>query len=101
MAASTSFNRAFLEIVAKTDYVNTLQQRVKWKRLKTSVKVGQLILLRNATLSPCKWDLGRITQCHVGSDGLIRVVTVKTATEYKRPIVKLCLLPIDCETRAD
>ena len=86
----------------QTDYVNTLQQRIKWQKLKTPVKVGQLVLLRNATLPPCKWELGRITQCHAGSDGLIRVVTVKTAmSEYTRPIVKLCLLPIDCETRSD
>ncbi|XP_077262536.1 uncharacterized protein LOC143897601 [Temnothorax americanus] len=86
----------------QTDYVNTLQQRVKWRKLQTPVKVGQLVLLRNATLPPCKWELGRITQCRAGSDGLIRVVNVKTATsEYTRPIVKLCLLPIDCETRSD
>lgn len=85
----------------KNDYVNTLQQRVKWKKTKPPIKIGQMILLRNSTLPPCKWELGRVTRCHPGSDGLIRVVTVKTATsEYKRPIVKLCLLPIDIESIA-
>ena len=86
----------------QTDYVNTLQQRIKWQKLKPLVTVGQLVLLQNATLPPCKWLLGRITQCHPGSDGLVRVVTVKTATaEYTRPIVKLCLLPINSETHSD
>lgn len=78
------------------DYVNTLQQRGKWRTERAPIKVGQLVLLRNSTLPPCKWELGRITQCHSGSDGFTRVVTVKTAnSEYKRPIVKLCLLPIE------
>ncbi|EZA48601.1 hypothetical protein X777_13669 [Ooceraea biroi] len=62
------------------------------------LKIGQLVLLRNASLPPGKWELGRITQCHPGADGCVRVVTVKTAaSEFKRPIVKLCVLPVDCE----
>lgn len=81
------------------DYVNTLQQRVKWKKItKDRLQTGQLVLIRNPLLLPCKWELGRIVQCHAGIDGLIRVVTVRTtSSEYKRPIGKLCLLPIDVE----
>ncbi|XP_071575751.1 uncharacterized protein [Temnothorax nylanderi] len=81
----------------QTDYVNTLQQRAKWRRTgKERIQVGQLVLLRNPLLPPCKWELGRIIQCHAGSDDVVRVVTVKTATSvYKRPVVKICLLPID------
>ncbi|XP_011690496.1 PREDICTED: uncharacterized protein LOC105451622 [Wasmannia auropunctata] len=80
----------------KHDYVNTLQQRVKWRKPQPSIQVGQLVLLRNSALPPCKWELGRVTQCHAGTDTLVRVVTVKTATsEYQRPIEQLCLLPID------
>lgn len=84
-----------------TDYVNTLQQRSKWRRAQPSIKIGQLVLLQNATLPPCKWELGRVTQCYPGADGLTRVVSVKTASsEYKRPIAKLCLLPVDSESLA-
>lgn len=54
------------------------------------------MLLRNLSLPPCKWEMGRVVQCHPGTDGLVRVVTVKTAAmEYKRPIVKLCILPVN------
>ncbi|XP_011341002.2 uncharacterized protein LOC105281452 [Ooceraea biroi] len=75
------------------------QVRKKWRQEQPSIKSGQLVLIRNATLPPCKWELGRVTQCHPGADGLVRVVTVRTATaEYKRPIVKLCILPVDCAT---
>lgn len=63
----------------QTDYVNTLQQRFKWQKVQNPVKLGQLILLSNSTLPPCKWELGHITHCHTGSDGLVRVVTVRTS----------------------
>ena len=37
-----------------------------------------------------------MSSSHPGADGVIRVVTLKTADgELQRPIVKLCLLPID------
>ncbi|EZA59726.1 hypothetical protein X777_16375, partial [Ooceraea biroi] len=82
-----------------TDYVNTLQQRQKWRKEQPSIKPGQLVLVRNALLPPCKWELGRVTQCHPGADGCVRVVSVKTANlELKRPIVKLCVLPVECES---
>jgi len=86
----------------QSDYINTLQQRTKWKRkIQHDLCVGQLVLMRNDLLPPCKWELGRIKQCHPGLDGLTRVVTIKTAnSEYKRPLSKLCLLPIDVERSA-
>lgn len=57
-----------------------------------------MVLLKNSKVPPCKWEMGRVTQCHPGGDGLIRVVTLKTATsELVRPIHQLCVLPIDCE----
>lgn len=81
------------------DYINTLQQRNKWRQSQTSVKVGSLVLIRNDLLPPCKWELGRITRCHQGSDGLVCVVSVRTASsEYTRPIVKVCVLPVELES---
>lgn len=84
----------------QADYVNTLQQRTKWRNVQPSVQIGTMVLHRNSTLPPCKWELGRVTKCHEGPDGLVRVVSVKTAnSEYKRPIRQLCLLPIEIETK--
>lgn len=77
------------------DYVNTLQQRTKWRTRQPSIETGQLVLLRNTMLPPCKWELGRIVRTNPGPDGLTRVVTMKTAqSEFKRPIGKICVLPI-------
>ncbi|XP_071576355.1 uncharacterized protein [Temnothorax nylanderi] len=88
--------------VWQADYVNTLQQRIKWKTVQPSVKIGTMVLIRNPLLPPCKWELGRIIQCHQGSDGLVRVVVVRTArAEYTRPITKLCLLPVEINKLAE
>jgi len=43
-----------------------------------------------------EWPLGRVLEIHPGKDGKTRVVTVRTRTStLTRPIVKLCLFPID------
>ncbi|XP_076301681.1 uncharacterized protein LOC143219696 [Lasioglossum baleicum] len=78
----------------QSDYVNTLQQRSRWRQTRTPLELGQLVLIRHPTAPPCKWKLGRVTRLHPGSDGLTRVVTVRTAqSEFQRPIVQLCALP--------
>ncbi|XP_029164817.1 uncharacterized protein LOC114936015 [Nylanderia fulva] len=83
----------------QTDYINTLQQKTKWRKEKPSIQIGSLVLIQNPLLPPCKWELGRVIQCHPGSDGLTRVVSIKTASsEYKRPITKICLLPIEVKS---
>ncbi|XP_076660431.1 uncharacterized protein LOC143363785 [Halictus rubicundus] len=85
-----------------TDYVQTLLQRPKWKTRQNLTKVGQIVLLRNTNTPPCTWALGRIVACHPGDDGLVRVVTVKTAqAEFKRPIAKLCFLPVAINEASD
>lgn len=78
-----------------------LQQRPKWKIAQRLATVGRIVLLRNALAPPCKWELGRITECHLDDDGITRVVTVRTAlSQYKRP-VKLCFLPIDINNESE
>lgn len=53
------------------------------------------MLLKDEQMPPTKWALGRITETHEGKDKLVRAVTVKTQNNtYKRPIVKICRLPI-------
>ena len=42
---------------------------------------------------PTKWPFDKVIQTHTGKDGLVRVVTIKTATgTYKRPVTKIALL---------
>ncbi|XP_011859049.1 PREDICTED: uncharacterized protein LOC105556566 [Vollenhovia emeryi] len=59
------------------------------------LKIGSLVLITDERLPPCKWPLARITALHPGKDGLVRVVTLKTATTTLiRPVIKLSVLPI-------
>ncbi|KYN19393.1 hypothetical protein ALC57_08275 [Trachymyrmex cornetzi] len=51
------------------------------------------------SVPPNKWELPRIQQIHPGSDGLVRVVTIRTALSLlKQPITQLCKLPINCKS---
>ncbi|XP_046391592.1 uncharacterized protein LOC124159726 [Ischnura elegans] len=77
------------------EYLHHLQQRTKWRDTKENFTVGQLVIVRDDRYPPSKWPLGRITEVHPGSDGLVRVVTVKMAnTTLQGPIVRLSPLPM-------
>ncbi|XP_071573006.1 uncharacterized protein [Temnothorax nylanderi] len=78
------------------EYVHHLQQLKKWRKTSPNLEVGTLVLLKDELQPPAKWALARVTALHPGSDGLVRVVTIKTATTaFKRPITKLCPLLIE------
>lgn len=78
------------------DYLTTLQQRNKWRFIKNNLKIGDIVVIKEDNLPPCKWVLGSIQEVYPGRDGSKRVALVKTAnSQYKRPISKLCLLPME------
>lgn len=82
------------------EYLTRLQQRPKWKKEIKNVEPGNLVLIRDEQLPPSKWLLGRIMETQPGRDGFTRVVTIKTKnTILKRPITKVCPLPIDDNDR--
>lgn len=79
-----------------SEFITRLQQRPKWMKPKPNLEVGQLVIIKDERMPPLKWKLGRVLAVHPGSDGLVRVATLKTeGGELKRPIVKLALLPIE------
>ncbi|XP_011879269.1 PREDICTED: uncharacterized protein LOC105568304 [Vollenhovia emeryi] len=76
-------------------YLQRQQAISKWHHRNNEIKVGSLVLITDERLPPCKWPLARITALHPGKDGLVRVVTLKTATTTLiRPVIKLSVLPI-------
>ena len=79
------------------EYLTTLNKYNKWFHPKRNVSVGDVVIVREDNLVPCKWSLARVAQVYTGKDGLVRVVTVKTAQGiYKRPVTKIAvLLPIE------
>ncbi|CAL8069017.1 unnamed protein product [Orchesella dallaii] len=74
----------------RDEYLVTLQQRHKWFRKEENVKIDDLVIIKEDNSPPGKWKLARVINVQPGTDGQVRVATVKTATsEYQRPIVKL------------
>ena len=79
----------------KRDYLQTLQQRTKWHQPVQNLSIGDIVLVVSENSPPTKWPLGRITVTFPGSDGLVRVVEIRTAnSSLKRPITKVCRLPV-------
>lgn len=76
------------------EYFHTLQARAKWNTPQVPVQVGQVVIVKDDLSPPLMWNIGIITAIYPGSDGVIRVVQVRTKTgSYKRPVVKVCPLP--------
>lgn len=84
------------------DYLHTLQQRRKWQTAEDNIRVGDLVLVLEDNQPPSKWAVGRIVEAHPGSDGRVRVVSIRAKDSvYKRSIVKVARLPIDQEDQDD
>ncbi|XP_025830426.1 uncharacterized protein LOC108738361 [Agrilus planipennis] len=72
------------------EYLNELNIHHKWTAGKPTVQENAIVLLKEETVPPVQWILGRIIKTYPGADGIIRTVTVKTAKSVKN----LALLPI-------
>jgi len=91
MAASSTLQSASVEKVVI--YLNSLQQRSKWRSQQPDLQPGILVLLRENNLPPMSWKPAVISENFPGSDGHVRVVTMKTSSgQFKRPIHKLLAL---------
>jgi len=77
------------------EYLNTLQQRTKWTQKSKNLQVGDLVLVQLNT-PPLTWPLARVTAVNPGSDGVVRVVNLKTSNgNLTRPSHKLYPLPME------
>ncbi|XP_057329918.1 uncharacterized protein LOC130670521 [Microplitis mediator] len=82
-----------------TECLQSHQSISKWNTSYHDIAVGSLVLLSDERYPLRKWPLARVIQLHPGADGLIRVVTLKTASSnHKRPISKLVLLTVSSTT---
>ncbi|XP_018313283.1 uncharacterized protein [Mycetomoellerius zeteki] len=71
----------------------------KWTNKTHDLGVGSMVLIIDERYPSAKWPLGRVLETYPGKDGLVRVATVKTQSSVlRRPIVKLCLLPVQTES---
>ncbi|XP_045458533.1 uncharacterized protein LOC123668885 [Melitaea cinxia] len=79
------------------EYLTKFLHRYKWATPSSSPAVGDIVVVKEDGLPPCRWLYGRIIDTHPGLDNVVRVVTIKTNknTVLKRPTSKLCILPIE------
>lgn len=80
------------------EYLHQLQPRGKWfhDSANTPLREGSMVVLIDNTVPPLQWRLARVHQLHPGADGVTRVVTVRIGNTFsKRPVVKVCPLPVD------
>lgn len=77
------------------EYLHQMQQRTKWQQQQPNIEVGDVVLVHDELLHPTKWKMGRVLEVHPGSDGAVRVATVKCEkSAIKRAIAKLSVLPV-------
>ncbi|XP_028159005.1 uncharacterized protein LOC114351861 [Ostrinia furnacalis] len=77
------------------EYLTQFLQRYKWANKTPEPRIGDVVLVKEDDLPPAKWLMGIITEKHKGLDNLTRVVSIKCRdTIIKRPVVKLCVLPV-------
>ncbi|XP_055615326.1 uncharacterized protein LOC129761617 [Toxorhynchites rutilus septentrionalis] len=80
----------------RKEYLSELNNQRKRISLPIDIRVGQMILVQDENKPSIAWPLGRIESTHPGEDGVVRVVTIKTANgSYKRPVSKIFPLPFD------
>ncbi|XP_053691451.1 uncharacterized protein LOC128739969 [Sabethes cyaneus] len=79
------------------EYLQQLQSRAS-NSCSPPVKIepGRIVVVREDNVPPTKWPLAKITAIHPGKDGIVRVVTLKTAAadNVVRPVAKIALLPM-------
>ncbi len=98
----------------KNEFLQSLQDRQKWKTPRRNVSVGDVVLIRDQDLPRNRWQLPRVVQVFPSKDGLVCRVRLaladqslsnqgkrtKPVTYLERPIQKLVLLleNTDCGT---
>ncbi|GAA53269.1 hypothetical protein CLF_109917 [Clonorchis sinensis] len=78
------------------EYLPTLQIRQKWSLKTRNLKEDDVVLVVSDGVQKERWPLGIVPSCAVCSDGIVRTVSVKTATgTIRRGTRRLCLLEGD------
>ncbi|XP_059217410.1 uncharacterized protein LOC131994651 [Stomoxys calcitrans] len=76
----------------KSEYLNELHRRYKWKYQQDNIQVNDLVVIRDERY-PTEWKLGRVFKTYPGVDQNTRVVDIRTSNGIvSRPITKIVKL---------
>lgn len=82
-----------LSRLSRWTLIDRIQQDF-WKRWRTKVHPGMLVLINQDHFPPCQRPLERITALNPGPDSVSRVADVHTTSGViRRPLIKLFSLP--------
>ena len=74
----------------RREYLPQLNKRHRWQQRGSNIKIGDLVAVIDDNDLSRKWNLGRISKVMPSSDGVVRVVEIRTKSGlYTRPVVKL------------
>ena len=83
----------------RKSYLHELQARQKWLTKSESLKAGDIVVLKDKSLTRVNWPLARIEAVKKSSDGLVRSATVKLLKpdekgyrSLERPVMSFVLL---------
>ncbi|XP_060871407.1 uncharacterized protein LOC132945655 [Metopolophium dirhodum] len=77
----------------RNKYLQTLQIRSRWTNDSPNISVDDMVVIKDAHTPPLKWRMGRVIEVLAGSDNVVRVVRLRTATGIlTRPVVKVVKL---------
>lgn len=77
-----------------TEYVAELQQRYKWRARHRDLQLDELVLIKDESLRPLHWRMGRVSKLFPGPDGVPRVADIATAQgTIRRALNRICPLP--------
>lgn len=86
----------------RSEFLANLTARSKWLRPTRNLCVGDIVLLLEKNAPRCNWPLARVVEAQRANDGLVRRVTVVTATGRKleRASASLILVTANSENTA-
>ncbi|XP_068756492.1 uncharacterized protein [Montipora capricornis] len=60
----------------RKEYLTSLQQRSKWNKPRKNLAVGDIVMVKDDSLSRNCWQLARVSQANISNDGHVRTVQV-------------------------
>uniref|UniRef100_A0A146S0A0 Gag-pol fusion polyprotein n=1 Tax=Fundulus heteroclitus TaxID=8078 RepID=A0A146S0A0_FUNHE len=88
----------------KREYLQNTSIRQKWHVIRRNLKVNDIVIVKEGFLPRNRWQLGRVVETMVDSDGLVRKVKLRTGEQrsgrdiiskssvIERPVQKLVVL---------
>ncbi|XP_052817602.1 uncharacterized protein LOC128243724 isoform X1 [Mya arenaria] len=81
----------------RCEYLQTIQERQKWKSSVVNICSGDVVLLRDKTVSRNEWPLGVVIRTFPSDDGLVRKTEIRVVVDgkpvnYIRPVTEIVKL---------